>query len=116
MHLCFMSMPELASLEEVQCLFLSSRPRTPRGCFSSVTNLTLHCRFDDVVRIVAAPPETKRTTLELDDKKSQQARGVLWWAQPVPVQCCLHGIQEISQAQSNAPVVRCWLISWQLLL
>jgi hypothetical protein len=29
-------------------------------------------RFDDVVRITAAPPETKRTTVELDDKKSQQ--------------------------------------------
>ena len=34
----------------------------------------MHCvrRFDDVVRITAAPVETKRTTLELDDRKPQQ--------------------------------------------
>lgn len=33
-------------------------------------------RFDDVVRIAAPPLETKRTTLELDDSKPQQVRGM----------------------------------------
>lgn len=35
-------------------------------------------RFDDVVRIVAPPPETKRTTVELDDKKSSKGLGELY--------------------------------------
>ncbi|EFN57436.1 hypothetical protein CHLNCDRAFT_142905 [Chlorella variabilis] len=35
-------------------------------------------RFDDVVRVAAAPLETKRTTVELDDKKPQQGLGELY--------------------------------------
>ncbi|KAL4859859.1 Nucleolar GTP-binding protein 1 [Chlorella vulgaris] len=35
-------------------------------------------RFDDVLRLVAPPLETKRTTLELDDTKPQQGLGELY--------------------------------------
>lgn len=45
-------------------------PENARVCPS----LHARARFDDVVRIVAPPPETKRTTLELDDSKPQQVR------------------------------------------
>lgn len=34
--------------------------------------------FDDVIRIVAPPPETKKTTVELDDKKSSKGLGELY--------------------------------------
>jgi hypothetical protein len=35
-------------------------------------------RFDDVVRVAAPAPETKKTTLELDDKKSSKGLGELY--------------------------------------
>ncbi|PSC76514.1 U3 small nucleolar ribonucleo MPP10 [Micractinium conductrix] len=38
-------------------------------------------QFDDVVRIVPPPPESKRTTLELDDSKPQQGLGELYEAE-----------------------------------
>lgn len=45
---------------------------TPCVFFSWHHILQPCCRFDDVVRVAAAPLETKRTTVELDDKKPQQ--------------------------------------------
>jgi hypothetical protein len=42
-------------------------------CLHVLPPLLEPCRFDNVVRIVAPPPDTKRTTVELDDKKPQQA-------------------------------------------
>lgn len=38
-------------------------------------------QFDDVVRIVAPPPEVKKATVELDDSKPQQGLGELYEAE-----------------------------------
>lgn len=37
-------------------------------------------QFDDVVRLVAPPPEVKKATIELDDSKPQQGLGELYEA------------------------------------
>lgn len=55
--------------------FAASRGKIPSHAFTYMLLSPCPARFDDVVRVVAPPPETKRTTLELDDSKPQQARG-----------------------------------------